>query len=71
MEEKLPAEQASLCNTILSSGLSLDQIEDMVLRESVARAHGNLAGAARLLGMTRPQLSYRLKRNQDHRTDKE
>jgi hypothetical protein len=31
----------------------------------VARADGNLAGAARLLGLTRPQLTYRLKRNQD------
>ncbi|HNC62336.1 MAG TPA: helix-turn-helix domain-containing protein, partial [Rhodocyclaceae bacterium] len=29
---------------------------------SVARAEGNLAGAARLLGITRPQLSYRLKK---------
>ena len=26
------------------------------------RSRGNLSGAARLLGLTRPQLAYRLKR---------
>ncbi len=44
------------------AGLSLDALEDLLLKASVARAEGNLAGAARLLGITRPQLSYRLKK---------
>lgn len=35
----------------------------MVLEEAVNREQGNLAGAARLLGISRPQISYRLKRN--------
>ena len=31
-------------------------------RTVVVRQQGNLSGAARLLGLTRPQLTYRLKR---------
>lgn len=53
-----------MCETIFGSGLSLDQLESMLLRESVDRASGNMARAARLLGLTRPQLAYRLKRGQ-------
>ena len=34
-------------------------------KEAVRRAGGNLAAAARALGMTRPQLSYRLSRTRD------
>jgi DNA-binding transcriptional LysR family regulator len=30
------------------------------MEAAVQRSHGNLAAAARLLGLTRPQLSYRL-----------
>jgi transcriptional regulator with GAF, ATPase, and Fis domain len=41
--------------------VSLDDIETMLLKKAVERAHGNLAAAARLLGITRPQMVYRLK----------
>ncbi len=43
-------------------GLTLEALEDSLLQEAVHRAGGNLAAAARALGMTRPQLSYRLSR---------
>jgi DNA-binding NtrC family response regulator len=56
---------AELCRAVFESGLSLDELENMLLRDSVARAKGKLAGAARLLGLTRPQLSYRLRRMQE------
>jgi transcriptional regulator with GAF, ATPase, and Fis domain len=48
-------------------GCSLDAIEEQLLREAVERSAGNLSAAARLLGMTRAQLAYRLKKreNQD------
>ena len=36
-----------------------------LMREAVQRAGGNLAAAARTLGLTRPQLSYRLSRLQE------
>jgi len=59
----LPSVQAeSLSSRILDSGCSLDEIEALALDHAVTRARGNLSEAARLLGLTRPQLAYRLKR---------
>lgn len=49
---------------ILDSGSSLDEIEARVLDHAVARAGGNLSEAARLLGLSRPQLAYRQKHKQ-------
>ncbi len=43
-------------------GLTLDALEDGLIREAVQRASGNLAAAARTLGVSRPQLAYRLER---------
>ncbi|BBQ00800.1 sigma-54-dependent Fis family transcriptional regulator [Burkholderia sp. SFA1] len=40
---------------------SLDEIETALLKSAVQRAEGNLSAAARTLGITRPQLVYRLK----------
>jgi DNA-binding NtrC family response regulator/predicted hydrocarbon binding protein len=40
---------------------SLDDIETALLKCAVQRADGNLSAAARALGITRPQLVYRLK----------
>ena len=60
----LPAGENELCERIVSSGLSLEQLEARVLALAVERSGGNLSGAARLLGLTRPQLAYRLKRQQ-------
>ena len=60
----LPAGENELCERIVSSGLSLEQLETRVLALAVERSGGNLSGAARLLGLTRPQLAYRLKRQQ-------
>jgi DNA-binding NtrC family response regulator/predicted hydrocarbon binding protein len=62
---KLPsAQDKDLCARILDSGSALEDIDALVLDLAVARAHGNLSEAARLLGMTRPQLAYRLKHRQ-------
>ncbi|HNT39953.1 MAG TPA: helix-turn-helix domain-containing protein, partial [Rubrivivax sp.] len=36
-----------------------------LLETAVDKARGNLSSAARLLGLTRPQLAYRLKRLQE------
>jgi transcriptional regulator with AAA-type ATPase domain len=57
-----------LCARILDSGSPLEDIDALVLELAVARAHGNLSEAARLLGMTRPQLAYRLKQRQSRST---
>ncbi|MFZ5510416.1 MAG: sigma 54-interacting transcriptional regulator [Pseudomonadota bacterium] len=52
----------SLCEAVLNGTMTLDQIEAMLLEAAVDKARGNLSSAARLLGVTRPQLAYRLKR---------
>jgi DNA-binding NtrC family response regulator len=59
-----PAPQQALCASIVDSGLPLETLEAQVLALAVERSGGNLSGAARLLGITRPQLAYRLKRQQ-------
>jgi transcriptional regulator with GAF, ATPase, and Fis domain len=62
---RLPSVQDDELSTrILDSGSSLDEIEGRVLDHAVTRARGNLSEAARLLGLTRPQLAYRLKQRQ-------
>ena len=48
---------------LLGTGMPMERIEAEVLQRAVARSDGNLAAAARSLGMTRPQLAYRLKRH--------
>jgi two-component system response regulator HydG len=53
-------------NLLLGDGedvdpVSLDDIESLLLKKAVERARGNLSAAARLLGITRPQIVYRLK----------
>jgi two-component system response regulator HydG len=53
-------------NLLLGEGddagkVSLDDIETLLLKKAVERARGNLAAAARMLGITRPQMVYRLK----------
>jgi len=53
------ARDDELCARILDSGHSLQTLETQVLDFAVARAQGNLSEAARLLGLTRPQLAYR------------
>ena len=57
-----PCRTAALLEAILGSGISFEDLEVQLLDEAVRRSAGNLAGAARLLGITRPQLQYRLKK---------
>ena len=60
-----PRGSPALYDEMLARGLSLDGLEDALIQEAVDRAGGNLAAAARALGLTRPQLSYRLQRVRD------
>ena len=46
----------------LPEGMTLDQWEDEIIREAVRRANGNKSQAARLLGLSRNALRYRLSR---------
>jgi DNA-binding NtrC family response regulator len=44
----------------LPEGMTLDQYEQEILKEAIKRANGNKSQAARLLGLTRNALRYRL-----------
>jgi two-component system response regulator HydG len=44
---------------------ALGEIEQRLLREALDEAQGNLAAAARRLGLTRAQLAYRLRRGKE------
>ena len=56
------ADGAALFDEMCRRGLGLDTLADTLMLEAVRRHGGNLAAAARALGITRPQLSYRLSR---------
>jgi DNA-binding NtrC family response regulator len=47
-------------NFVLPEGMSLDDYEQAIIREALKRAAGNKSQAARLLGLTRNALRYRL-----------
>jgi transcriptional regulator with PAS, ATPase and Fis domain len=51
----------ALCEEVLSGATTLEQVEQLMLDSAVSRARGNLSLAARMLGLTRPQLAYRIK----------
>ncbi|MBP8135157.1 MAG: sigma 54-interacting transcriptional regulator [Rhodoferax sp.] len=62
---RLPsAQDDDLSARILDCGSTLEEVEARVLDHAVSRARGNLAEAARLLGLTRPQMAYRQKQRQ-------
>jgi transcriptional regulator with GAF, ATPase, and Fis domain len=69
LERSAPSGSEALYDDVMRRGLSLDALEDALIQEAVLRASGNLAGAARALGVTRPQLSYRLQRMHERAKD--
>ena len=51
-----------LIDALLDRRTGIEALEQALIRGAVARAGGNLAAAARLLGLTRPQLAYRFRK---------
>jgi DNA-binding NtrC family response regulator len=51
-----------LCAAVFNGVMTLEQLEVMLIQTAVDKARGNLSAAARMLGLTRPQLAYRLHR---------
>jgi len=47
---------------LLDQGISLDILEQEMIQRAMQRSDGNVTHAARLLGLTRPALAYRLKK---------
>jgi DNA-binding NtrC family response regulator len=58
--ENAPRPKAQADAGFLPAGMSLDQYEQELIREALRRAGGNKSQAARLLGLTRNALRYRL-----------
>ncbi|NVK43569.1 MAG: sigma-54-dependent Fis family transcriptional regulator [Oceanospirillaceae bacterium] len=54
--------QPQLIEQLLGEGFSLDALEAQLIQLALEKADGNVSQAARLLGVTRPQLAYRLKK---------
>ena len=60
-------QEKSLLNEVLSQQIPIDDIEYGLITEAIKRANGNLSEAARMLGVKRAYVSYRIKnRHQDH-----
>ena len=55
-------EEVSWSNHIINSGISLEEVEETLMRQAMEQANQNVSGAARILGLTRPALAYRLKK---------
>ena len=49
---------------VFESKISLDDVEKTLTVRAMAKAKDNISGAARLLGVTRPALAYRLKKHE-------
>lgn len=65
LHEAADAHQGMPYDQLLSGDFNLNTHEDGLLKFAVEKASGNLTHAARLLGITRRQLSYRLSRHPD------
>jgi two-component system response regulator AtoC len=55
-----PAARFTVADNFLPEGTTLDQYEQSIIREALKRANGNKSQAARMLGLTRNALRYRL-----------
>lgn len=55
-----PAPRAAAGAAFPPPGMTLEQFEDEIIREALQRANGNKSQAARLLGLSRNALRYRL-----------
>jgi transcriptional regulator with AAA-type ATPase domain len=63
--EEPPASTDDLIAALLDRRAGIEALEQALIRGAVARAGGNLAAAARLLGLTRPQLAYRYRKTDE------
>ncbi|MFZ4859776.1 MAG: sigma 54-interacting transcriptional regulator [Desulfuromonadaceae bacterium] len=57
-----PKTSENLYEDVLNGVLTINQADTMLIEAAVNKASGNLSAAARMLGLTRRQLAYRLER---------
>jgi len=58
--ETAPRPRVQTGDHLLPDGMTLDEYEQSIIREALQRAEGNKSQAARLLGLSRNALRYRL-----------
>lgn len=51
-----------IIDSLIEQNFGLEALEKILIEKAVAKANGNLSAAARTLGISRPQLAYRLKK---------
>lgn len=54
--------QENWMDNLLGEGFSIENMEQDLIRRAMNQTNGNVSKAARLLGLTRPALAYRLKK---------
>ncbi len=57
---RTPAPAVDAVSKILDQGVGLAAVTDLLVRQALQRTSGNQSAAARLLGMTRAQIQYRV-----------
>lgn len=60
LDSGIRGQAAAASTPILPEGMTLEQWEDEIIREALRRAEGNKSQAARMLGLSRNALRYRL-----------
>ena len=60
LDSRTPRGNSSANSFVLPEGMTLDQWEQETIREALKRANGNKSQAARMLGLSRNALRYRL-----------
>jgi len=58
-DQHSPAEK-DWSDEIIAKGISLEEVENLLINKALKTAGGNVSKAARILNMTRPALAYRL-----------
>ncbi|MBL4802714.1 MAG: sigma-54-dependent Fis family transcriptional regulator [Emcibacter sp.] len=62
-EKSSGQEQVGLIiDSLIEQNIGLEELERNLIETAVTKANGNLSAAARMLGISRPQLAYRLKK---------
>ena len=64
LRKVVPKKQEKLVPPVPEQGLVLDDVERKLISEAMERANGNQSKAARLLGISRDTLRYRLKKHE-------
>ncbi len=57
-----PQHMDVIIDSLIAQNVGLEHLEKTLIDSAVAKAGGNLSAAARILGISRPQLAYRLKK---------